>query len=319
MLKRIGIAAASFAMAALLPAFDVASDAVKLIELLRLQPGAAVAEIGAGDGKLTLALARQVGPAGRVFSNELGADKVRRLREAVEKGSAGNVTVVDGKEKDPGLADACCDAIVLRDVYHHLDDPPAMNASFLRALRPGGRVAIVDFTPPGAVAPPGGRARDGFHGVTAEVVGKELKEAGFEIVATEAPGNRWFIVVAGKPDDSALVREAALGWTQAAVKQDASALGRFLADDLEYAHAGGQIQTKEQYIAAVTRGPARYESFTFSDLRIRFFGPATAALSGYVDVKMVGQESFRVRTLQVYVERGGQWQMTAHQSTRVGR
>ena len=120
-------------------------------------------------------------------------------------------------------------------------------------------------------------------------------------------------------DPTELVHQAARGWTQAAVKQDASALQRFLADDLQYAHAGGQLQTKEQYITAVTRGPARYESFTFTDEKVRLYGPRTAVLTAYVDVKMVGRESFRVRTLQVYVENNGQWQMTAHQSTRVDR
>jgi hypothetical protein len=55
---------------------------------------------------------------------------------------------------------------------------------------------------------------------------------------------------------------------RAAYYPDAAALKRFMADDLQYAHAGGQKQTKEQYIAAVTNGPARYESFTFSDLKI---------------------------------------------------
>ena len=119
-------------------------------------------------------------------------------------------------------------------------------------------------------------------------------------------------------DSADLVREAALGWTQGAVKQDSAALQRFMADDLQYAHAGGKIQTKEQYIAAVTNGPARYESFTFSDMKIRFYGKA-AVLTAYCDVKMVGQDSFRVRTLQVYAENDGQWQMAAHQSTRMGR
>ena len=121
---------------------------------------------------------------------------------------------------------------------------------------------------------------------------------------------------AAEPAD--LVREASLGWTQGAVKQDAAALQRFLADDLQYAHAGGQTQTKEQYIAAVTKGPSHYESFTFSDLKVKLYGK-TAVLTGFVDVKMPGQDSFRVRTLQVYVENNGQWQMAAHQSTRLGR
>jgi hypothetical protein len=129
-----------------------------------------------------------------------------------------------------------------------------------------------------------------------------------------------FLVVyaafAAEPGD--LVREAANGWTQSAVKQDAAGLKRYLADDLQYAHAGGQTQNKDQYVAAVTTGPARYESFTFSDVKIVSYGKA-AVLTGFVDVKMVGQDSFRVRTLQVYTETNGQWQMSAHQSTRLGR
>src|SRR3954453_22108721 len=123
-------------------------------------------------------------------------------------------------------------------------------------------------------------------------------------------------LIAADPVD--LVREAANGWTQAAVKQDATGLKRYMADDLQYAHAGGQTQTKDQYIAAVTNGPAHYESFTFSDLKIKVYGKA-AVLTGFVDVKMVGQDVFRVRPLQEYTEKNGKWQMSAHQSTRLGR
>ena len=125
-----------------------------------------------------------------------------------------------------------------------------------------------------------------------------------------------FPALAAEPAEQ--VREAALGWTQGAVKQDSAALQRFLADDLQYAHAGGQTQNKQQYIEAVTTGPPRYESFTFSDLTIRVYGSA-AVLTAFCDVKMVGREVFRVRTLQVYVNNQGQWQMAAHQSTRLGR
>jgi ketosteroid isomerase-like protein len=130
-----------------------------------------------------------------------------------------------------------------------------------------------------------------------------------------------FLVIASAAfaaDPADLVREASSGWTQAAVKQDATGLKRYMADDLQYAHAGGQTQTRDQYVAAVTNGPARYESFTFSDVKIKVYGKA-AVLTGFVDVKMVGQDAFRVRTLQVYTENNGQWQMSAHQSTRLGR
>jgi len=119
-------------------------------------------------------------------------------------------------------------------------------------------------------------------------------------------------------DTTDLVREAAIGWTQSAVKQDADGLRRFIAVDLQYAHAGGQTQTKDEYIAAVTKGPAHYESFTFSDVKVKLYGKV-AVLTGFVDVKMIGQDPFRVRTLQVYTDNNGQWQMSAHQSTRLGR
>ena len=119
-------------------------------------------------------------------------------------------------------------------------------------------------------------------------------------------------------DTAEMVREAANGWTQAAVKQDSTALKKYLAEDLQYAHAGGQTQNRDQYIAAVMTGPSHYESFTFSDVKVKVYGKV-AVLTGFVDVKMPGQEAFRVRTLQVYTDNNGQWQMAAHQSTRLGR
>lgn len=109
-------------------------------------------------------------------------------------------------------------------------------------------------------------------------------------------------------EPEALIHEAAMGWMNAAVKQDAAALDKFLADDLQYA--------KQEYVTAVTSGPARYESFALSDLKIAVYG-AAAALTAYCDVKMVGQNSFRVRTPQVYTNNNGQWQMSAYQSARM--
>ena len=120
-------------------------------------------------------------------------------------------------------------------------------------------------------------------------------------------------------DSEQLVRDAAAGWTEGAVRQDAAALARYLSDDLQYAHASGQTQTREEYIAAVMKGPPRYESFTFSDVKVKFYGKTTAVLTGHCDVKMTGRDVFRVRTLQVYVESNGQWRMAAHQSARMGR
>ncbi len=107
-------------------------------------------------------------------------------------------------------------------------------------------------------------------------------------------------------DSEQLVSDAAAGWTAGAVNQEAAAPGRFFAGDLEYAHASALTQNKEAYIAAVVKGPARYESFTFSEVKVKLHGKTVAVLSGHCDVKMTGLEVFRVRTLQVYLENNGQ-------------
>ena len=116
-------------------------------------------------------------------------------------------------------------------------------------------------------------------------------------------------------DPADAVRAASVGWRQAAVQKDESALKRFLADDLAYSHADGHTQTKAEYIAAVLKS-GHYESFTDSDTKIQIYGKA-AVLRGFVDVKTANQPSYRVHTLEVYVENGGQWQMAAHQSVRI--
>ena len=96
------------------------------------------------------------------------------------------------------------------------------------------------------------------------------------------------------------------------------ALKHFLADDLVYTHGNGKRQSKAEYIAAVTKGPASYESFKESGINIRIYGKV-AVLTGLVDVKMVNAEPYRVRTLEVYEEHNGRWQLAQKESVRVTR
>ena len=122
------------------------------------------------------------------------------------------------------------------------------------------------------------------------------------------------IVSAADPLDA--VREAARGWRQAAVHQDAAALQRYLSDDLVYMHGGGKTQTKAEYIRAETEGPPAYESFKESDTAIRLYGDV-AVLTGFMDVKPVGKASYRVRTFEIYVRRNGNWQLAQKESVHI--
>ena len=116
----------------------------RLRNVLALKPGMSVADVGAGNGELTAALAAEVGTNGRVYSNDLDLEQVRATVAAAR---LSNVTFVQSQTDDTSLPANCCDAIVVRRVYHHLTDPVAINASLMRALRPGGVLAVIDFPP----------------------------------------------------------------------------------------------------------------------------------------------------------------------------
>ena len=171
----------------------------RIFAALGLQEGMAVGEIGAGSGELSVAVAKLVGAKGKVYPSELGDERVRALEKTIKSSGLEYLTVVTGDANETKFPDACCDAIFMRNVYHHFADPAAMNASIVRALKPGARLVVVDFTPPKEAERPRDRGEDGTHGVSPESVAAELKAAGLTIMDTIAGSDRWFMVVATKP------------------------------------------------------------------------------------------------------------------------
>ena len=124
---------------------DDEAEVERLAEVLEIQPGDAVADVGAGDGWLSIEITALVGESGQVFATELSANRRDAIRTAVAAAGLDNVTVVEAGEHETNLPPSCCDAIFLRRVYHHLTDPAATNASLHAALKPGGRLAIVEL------------------------------------------------------------------------------------------------------------------------------------------------------------------------------
>lgn len=195
----ITLLTASSAAALAQTARENAADVEWLVTALEIKAGSTVGEIGAGGGELTFLLAHEVGDTGRVLSNELNKQRLDALRREAGNRGLGNITPVEGRETETNFPDGCCDAIFMRNVYHHFGDPPAMNASLLKALKPGGRLAVIDFTPPpGGETAPGHRGDDNHHGITAPTLERELKAAGFEIVSSDT-ANRGVRIVARKP------------------------------------------------------------------------------------------------------------------------
>lgn len=175
-----------------------AVSSARLFGALGVRDGSTVCEIGAGDGAVTIAAAKAVAPRGHVYSSELGGDRVQTLRGKVNGSGLAQITVVEGDAAKTNFPDGGCDAVFMRDVYHHFTNPGAMNGSVLQSLKPGGRLAIVDFTPPpgSEAACPADRGKDGMHGITLDTLSRELKEAGFEPVSAEQMQRALFVVVA---------------------------------------------------------------------------------------------------------------------------
>ncbi len=158
----------------------------RLARILQLKPGYSVADVGAGSGDISIAIAGRVAPGGLVYSTEIDPKLLEKIRGAVQAAGVRNVIVVAAREHDTGLPPHCCDAIFLREVYHHLTDPTATDDSLYGAARPGALLAIIDFEPiAGAPPVPGVPASHGTgHGVPEKIVVQEVSHSGFEFVST---------------------------------------------------------------------------------------------------------------------------------------
>jgi ubiquinone/menaquinone biosynthesis C-methylase UbiE len=157
----------------------------RLAAWLDVQPGTRLADLGAGDGTFAVALARRLGSSGHVYATELDDERLADIRQAAAEAGLSNVTVIEGLGSRTNLPEACCDALFSRVVYHHLTDPAAINADIFRALRPGGRLLIIDFEPGGImnwIGRPETTDRHGGHGTPKETVVREVTAAGFQLV-----------------------------------------------------------------------------------------------------------------------------------------
>lgn len=127
------------------PARDAWQKPDELVAALGLRRGAVVADLGAGTGYLTRRLAEAVGPEGTVFAVETEPNLVVHLRTRAEREGTRNVVPVLGSADHPRLPAGLVDVIVILDTYHHFDDRRTYLPALRRFLRPGGRVAVVDW------------------------------------------------------------------------------------------------------------------------------------------------------------------------------
>lgn len=142
----------------------------RVMDVLGIAPGKAVADIGAGSGWFTVRAARRVGEGGMVYAVDINPEAIRYVDERARKEKVQNVKTILGKADNPLLAPASVDAVLLLKTYHEVAQPVALLQNLRAALRSGAKVGIIDRN---------GNGED--HGVGRDVVIREAKEAGYQL------------------------------------------------------------------------------------------------------------------------------------------
>jgi ubiquinone/menaquinone biosynthesis C-methylase UbiE len=117
----------------------------KAVKMLGLEPGMTVADVGAGSGYYSELLAKAVGPSGKVYATDIQPGMVRLLEERVRTRKLQQVHPVLASGSGTGLPDGCCDLILMVDVYHELSEPQLALRQLKRALKPSGRLVLLEF------------------------------------------------------------------------------------------------------------------------------------------------------------------------------
>ena len=115
------------------------------LDVLKIAKGSAVADIGAGSGFITERLARRVGPTGKVYANDVQPQMLEMLKRRLERRKMTNVAIVQGAIDDPRLPKESVDLELLVDVYHEFSQPQAMLRRLREALKPAGRLVLLEY------------------------------------------------------------------------------------------------------------------------------------------------------------------------------
>ncbi len=168
---------------------DGADEFGQVAKLMKVKPGETVADVGAGNGYYVFRFAKMVGPSGKVLAEDITPDYLADLETRVRKSGATNITVVRGEAHDPRLAPASVDAAVLVHMYHEISQPYGLLHNLAPAMRPNGRVGIVD-------------ADDipSKHGTPPKLLRCELAAAGYkELSLTKLKGGVGYLAVFQAP------------------------------------------------------------------------------------------------------------------------
>ena len=147
-----------------------------LMSALQIRPGATVADIGSGTGYFTWRLAQQVGPQGKVYAVDVQQSMLDLTRAAVTEHKLKNVDYVLATDSSPRLPERSCDLVFIAYAYHEFGEPAEIMRAIRRALKPGGRVVVLEYAKESTIAP-----ASPLHKMSFEEIRREIEPTGFVI------------------------------------------------------------------------------------------------------------------------------------------
>ena len=177
------------------PARDERQKPRELIKAMGLEPGMSVADVGTGVGYMLPFLSRRVGPGGHVIAEDIFDDFLASAKQRAQNQNLENVTFVKGTDTDPKLPEGALDIVLALDVYHHFDYPDKMLAAIHKALKPGGKLVVVEYYKR-STAMANGRALTHIRLDMADVI-KEIEENRFHLLLEREhiPDSQYMLVL----------------------------------------------------------------------------------------------------------------------------
>lgn len=203
-----------------LEARDIYHAREEIIEAMELREGLDVADVGAGTGFFTLMFAEAVGPEGDVFAVEISPRFMEHIRDRAEKAGLENIEIVEAADDSSNLYTNSVDVVFISDTYHHFEQPLETMQSLYEAMRPGGRLYVIDFK-----RIPGESAEWIFEHVRAgqETFIEEIEAAGFDYVGeVDVPlEENYMITFTKQPEDAVFPEENPLKDEEGATPEEA--------------------------------------------------------------------------------------------------
>jgi ubiquinone/menaquinone biosynthesis C-methylase UbiE len=163
----------------------------RVMDILGIAPGKAVADIGAGSGWFTVRAAKRMSGRGLVYAVDINPEAIRYVDDRARKEQLQNVKTILGQADNPLLPARSVDAVLLLKTYHEVAQPVALLQNLRAALRPGAKVGVIDRNGNGE-----------NHGVGRDVVIREAKQAGYKLIGqydfVQADKMDYFLIFATK-------------------------------------------------------------------------------------------------------------------------